>query len=631
MAVAIFDLGRYGAGMKTKICALLLTVLLCPTSRAQDRAAGDVGRYVWDLTPLYANDEAWEAERRAITAKIAEIGRLRGTVGRDAKSLADALDEVYDLRSRAAKMATYGILLDETDIRSAIVRTRYDVGTAIEIEVEPAVEFVEEEVRAIGAERLAAWLREEPRLERHRRRINRILFEAPHSLGREAQAIVESMARWPRIAADAFSTLHESPLGWPTIKSAAGEDVVVDLAAFSRLRRSADRGEREGAARAFLNRLGEVESVFGLMLTRRIEADLTIARHRKFDDGIEAIWYLRDGMPRGSHRVMIDVARRNLPTLRRYVDLRRRALGLDRFAYGDFFVTPPGIARSFTIDEAMEIAVAASAPLGAEYQARLRARLKERWMHLPPLPEKRDTFAVFPPVGGIAPYFILTYQPTFRLSRTFAGGATIMMTFADLPRDRMPDTRDDPPAYGNGVIYVGNMLHDDYLARSAKDRRERIAYLVHQLDLIWQQYFRWVLVSELDAAVQAMIANGATPTGSQVSKMYLDLLRQYYGDAVDVDDSFAREWMTFSVPFLSYEHQFWPPAMAGACAIFERLQKGDATARRFDQVQGRGELDLSYHLFKQIGVDMATPAPYEAVIRRMERLESELARELGGI
>jgi oligoendopeptidase F len=595
----------------------------------QTAETGDVGRYVWDLSPLYANDAAWEAERRAIAEKIGTIGRLRGTVGRDSKSLADALDEVYDLRARAAKMAVYGMLLDETDIRSAIVRTRYDVGTAIEIEVEPAVEFVEEEIRAIDRERLARWLREEPRLERHRRRITRIQFEAPYSLDREAQAVVESMARWPRIAADAFSTLHESPLGWPTMKDAAGEDVVVDLGAFSRLRRSADRDERERATRAFLNRLRELESVFGLMLTRRIEADLTIARHRKFDDGIEALWLLRDGMPPGSHRIMIDVARRNLPTLRRYVDLRRRALGLERFSYADFFATPQGIRRTFTIDDAREIAVSASAPLGAEYQARLRARLKERWFHLPPLPEKRDTFAVFPPVGGIAPYFMMTYQPTFRQSRVFTGGATIMMTFADIPRDRMPDTRDDPPIYGNGLIYVGNMLHDDYLTKSATDRKERVAYLVHQLDLIWQQYFRWVLVAELDVAVQSMIANGATPTGAQVTKMYLDLLRQYYGSAVDIDEAFGGEWMTFSVPFLSYEHQFWPPAMAAACTIFERLQRGDATARKFDQVQGRGDLDLSYQLLKQIDVDMATPAPYEAVIRRMERLEADLARELG--
>ena len=89
-------------------------------------------------------------------------------------------------------------------------------------------------------------------------------------------------------------------------------------------------------------------------------------------------------------------------------------------------------------------------------------------------------------------------------------------------------------------------------------------------------------------------------------------------------DFYGAEWMTFPVPFLSYEHLFWPPAMAAACTVVERLKAGDARARRVAQLFGRGDLDLSYQMLREIGVDMASPEPYEAVVRRMDALNREL-------
>ena len=115
--------------------------------------------------------------------------------------------------------------------------------------------------------------------------------------------------------------------------------------------------------------------------------------------------------------------------------------------------------------------------------------------------------------------------------------------------------------------------------------------------------------------------------------MYLDLLRQYYGpaDRLAIGENCSAEWMVESVPFVSYEHQFWPPAMAAACLLVEKLQDGDPVARKaMDEALGRGDLDLSYQLLKPVGIDLATAEPYQAAIRRMNFLLDELATLLDG-
>ncbi len=116
--------------------------------------AADVDHYVWDLSSLYPDRAAWEMERTMIKSKLKVIGKLRGTLGRSPKSLADGLDQVSDLRARAAKMAVYGVLVTSVDTRSETAQMQYDVGTALESQVESAIAFIRDEIAAIGPDRL---------------------------------------------------------------------------------------------------------------------------------------------------------------------------------------------------------------------------------------------------------------------------------------------------------------------------------------------------------------------------------------------------------------------------------------------------------------------------------------------
>ena len=118
---------------------------------------------------------------------------------------------------------------------------------------------------------------------------------------------------------------------------------------------------------------------------------------------------------------MIDIARKNVGTLRRHVDLRRRVLGLEHISYGDLRATVP-LNRQFTVQNAIENSLGALAPMGKDYQRRIRDRLGQHLMHLPPQPQKRFTFGVFPPVGGANPYILMSFRGNHRSSRGLAGG-----------------------------------------------------------------------------------------------------------------------------------------------------------------------------------------------------------------
>ena len=582
----------------------------------------EVDRYVWDLSTLYRDRAAWDTERDYVLRRIATIAKS-GTGRQSAKALADELDAVSDLRMRGGKMAIYGELVSAVD-SSETANMQYDVGASLRTQVESAIAFLPQDILAIGQSRVMVWLQSEPRLARHRVRILRTFLEAPHTLSTDQEATVASMTRWPQESSQLWRALNHADLGWPKLRNADGKEVAVTLNAVLTEFSGADQVK---AFETLLHKMQSLEGVYGALYTRRIEANLTIARQRKFKDGMDAIWYLHDGMPEGSHHTMIEVARANIPLLQRYMKARNRSIGVHRISYANLGLDPPKINRRFPVADAMKIAVEASEPFGPAYQERLRQLLRHKWMHLPPWPEKAQSFGIYPPVGGIAPYFVMSYRQDYRSSKNFVGGVTLMMSDADIPRDRAPENWDDAGIYANGVIYVGDMLHDDYVADHAADRQEKIAFLVNALDFALAQYFQYVVWAELDEKVQRLIIEGKTPTGAEISQIYLDLLRQYYGrdQPQAVDEVYATEWTTNAILFASYEYQFWPPGLAMAAQVVERLQVGDDTGRKaVDELLGRSDYDRTYPMLKEVGIDMTGPEPYQALIRRVKRQLDEL-------
>jgi len=57
-------------------------------AKAASGAAAADPRYVWDLSTIFRDDAAWEAERQALLAEARKLAALREGFGRDAARLA---------------------------------------------------------------------------------------------------------------------------------------------------------------------------------------------------------------------------------------------------------------------------------------------------------------------------------------------------------------------------------------------------------------------------------------------------------------------------------------------------------------------------------------------------------------
>ena len=152
----------------------------------------------------------------------------------------------------------------------------------------------------------------------------------------------------------------------------------VDQAGFTAdLRALPNRADREKVMSAFFNGLGIVQphvrhdderrSAEGAVLSRRRGS--IHRRSRRLLDG--------PNIPTSVYTRLIDGVNKNLPAFHRYLKLRKRMMGLDQLHYYDLYAPLVGsVNLKYTPEEAQKHVLAAVAPLGAEYQATISARVR---------------------------------------------------------------------------------------------------------------------------------------------------------------------------------------------------------------------------------------------------------------
>ncbi len=338
---------------------------------------------------------------------------------------------------------------------------------------------------------------------------------------------------------------------------------------------------------------------------------------------------LNDRIPGTAWRSMILASRNNRRTLLRIGGVLRRVHKLERFGFGDFYARYSATPLRIPIGDARAMIVDALAPLGAAYQRDLRMRMAQPWGHFAPMPGKSNTYGVYWQVGGGHPYTILTYNDDLTSAQLLAHSAVPMMWYADIPDAVSPERREEDPAVqGNAMWYAGRMLFDDELLRRTSDPEQQTALLLDQLFLLWRNFALLAVTAELE---QRIVESPGPLTGSQISAAYLQLIRSYFenrAEGVTIDDAYAAHWITNDQMFYSHTQVVFPVALAAGAYWAEKIKARDARAiaglRETMTAQGS---QYSHDLLLDAGIDVTSPALYDAMFRRIDHLLDRLDRQ----
>lgn len=610
---------------------LALTMIPClnaePAAPAATPAAKPDPAFRWDLSLLYADEAAFQAAKAKLIADLPKLKGFEGRLGESPATLLAAMNLITDLQTQIIRLSSYSGQAADENTRNAPALERNQEMDMLGTQMAQAASFVNPELLAVGEPKLRGFLDAEPGLAVYRFPILDTLRNAPHTLGAEAESVLSATGLIADTASSLYGILANADLPWPTIKLADGTEARLDQAGYTRWRAVNNRADRQAVFTAFWGKMKEYERTFGVALFSQVKTDWFNASVRKYPSSLAAAL---DGgnVPEAVYRTLLVETNANLPTLHRYFKLRGRMLGLSDLRYWDIYPPMVKLEKAFPYEQARQLTIAAAQPLGADYVADLTRSFAGRYTDVYPQPGKRSGAYMSGSVHDAHPYVLLNYNDDYESVSTTAHewGHGLHSVLANR-------TQPAPLAqYSIFTAEIASTLNEalllEHMLKIAKDDDERLFYLGSALEQLRGTFFRQAMFAEFELRIHEEVEKGSALSGEEFTRLYADILKRYHGDAegvLKIDDLVTVEWAYIPHFYRDFYVYQYATSIAASQAFAERILAGEPGA--VDTYLGllkAGGSDYPYELVKKAGVDLATPAPYRALVTRMNRIMDEI-------
>lgn len=581
-------------------------------------------RYRWDTTRLFENDEAFS---RALS---------------EAKDLEEEY-EIWEPTAMSSGAGLFGYLRFDDDATLELERLfnyvsrRADEDTrvgkyqdlkaqlrALIARVGAASAWFAPELLALSDETLDGWYADTPGLSLYRRAIDRLRALKDHVLTPSEEALLAQASEMAAQPEAIFSMLNDADMSFEDAVDSKGHSHAVTHGSYFPLMQSGDRSLRESAYHSIYGAYGRIKNTSAALLGSQTKQLQFFARARRYADTLEAALAPTE-VPVSVYQGLIDAVHKNVSALHRYMELRRRVLGLDALRYWDLYVPlTKEDDRRYSFDEACDLMLRALAPLGEDYLGVVRRAIDERWYDVYETPGKAS--GAYSSGGrGLTPLILLNYQGT--LDDIFT---LVHETGHSLHTHLASEAQ--PGRYAQYEMFVAEVASTTneclllrYLLDNAQDTAERAHLLNHLCEQFRGTLFRQTLFAEFERDVNEASARGEGMGADALSERYAQLNELYYGSAVTLDDEIAHEWERIPHFYYNYYVYVYATSFAAAVALSKRILTGDATARdRYLAFLSGGSSKPPIELLAGAGVDMASGAVVDEALGTFSQTVDEL-------
>ncbi len=586
-------------------------------------------KYKWNLKDLYPSVEVFKQKRDSFEKRIGLLKQFQGKLGKSPELLKKCLDTYFDLHKELDRLMTYVSLRADEDLSNSENQKLKNETFNVARKFSEESSFIEPEIISIGEEKINSFVREYQGLKLYKLYLSRILKEKKHILSRVEEALLARTSLMSDTPYQTYSIFSYTDMPFPTVKI-DGKEVYLNQAAYTKWRANPDIKVRNLVFPKFFGTYRKFENTFGTLLYSEVKKDYFYATSRKYSSCLEAALYPNE-VPVKVYTNLIKQINANLPSLYRYLRLRKKMLGLKDLTYADLY-TPlvKSVDVNYSYEEAQKIIENALKPLGQEYEKYLHRAFVERWIDVYPNRGKRGGAYSSGNAYDVHPYILLNYNNDYESLSTLAHelGHSMHSMFSNTYQ---------PYVYSDYTIFVAevastfneNMLNH-YLLTHTKDRKMKLFLLGHLLENIRQTIFRQAMFAEFELEIHKRVENGEALTGKELSDIYLKLVRKYYGHdkgICRVDDLYGIEWAYIPHFYYNFYVYQYATSLIASTHLAQKVIHGDK--RDVEQYLGfikSGCSDTPINILRKAGADLETDVPFKTTMRVFNQTMDEIEK-----
>jgi oligoendopeptidase F len=590
--------------------------------------------FTWNLDDIFKSWEDWDAARALLESRIDEYAALKGTLAQGGHRLLSAFQLNDDLGKLAYTVYFYPSLRYDEDQRDNTVNAKRQQVQALMARWQEATAWFNPELLQIPIETVRQWINANPKLLTYRFSIEEVFRLQEHVLDEKGEFLLSLSSRLSSAPHDSYSALSTADAKFPEVELSTGEKVVVSYGQYRAIL-ATNRNQADRRA-AFLGHYGTYAAslnTYASLYHAVLQRDWFYARARGYKTTLEAALH-GNAIPSSVVENLIATSRAGSAPLQRYHRLRKKVLKLEKYFPYDQSIPLVEWDRRYDYKTMLDPMVHATAPLGADYQTRMRQGFDGRWIDVYENLGKRSG-AYSAPVYGVHPYMLLNWSETlddvFTLAHEMGHSMHTMLSHEA-----------QPFVYSDYTIFIAevpstlneHLLLEHMLAKTT-DRSERIVLLQHAIDNITSTFYTQVMFADFELQAHRKVEQDEPITAEVLNALYGDTFRAYHGDAVDQEALTPATWARiphfFNSPYYVYQYA---TCFASAAQLAKTLTAGDEASRevarkRYLDLLRAGGSDHPMTLLKNAGIDLSKPETVQATVDHLESLVTRLEAEVG--
>ena len=581
-------------------------------------------KYKWNIEAMIPDESVISGELESIKKEAEAYGEdFAGRLTESADTLLAAFQKRDDIWRRLEKIYVYARMRRDENNAETKYQAMADQCNSVIAAVSASMAFFTPELLSASEETILAYIDAAPGLEIYRFAICDTMRQKAHILTQAEENILAQMSEITGATNDIFTMLNNADIKFGTIIDEDGDETEVTHGNFIKFMESHDRDVRKNAYNAVYDAYKELINTIASAYNYNTKTDVVSARIRKYESA-RAAALSGDNIPAEVYDNLVAEVHKNLPAMHRYVELRKKLLGVDKLYMYDMYVPLIKLPEtSVSFEEGLDIMRDALQPLGEEYLTKMNKGIEEGWIDVYENKGKTSGAYSFGCYDSY-PYILLNYTDT--LKDVF----TIIHEMGHSMHSRY--TRDEQPyIYGSHSIFtaevastVNESLLMQHLLRT-EDEKEMRKYLLNMhLEEFRTTLFRQTMFAEFEDITHKAIESGETLTAEWMCQQYEDLNAQYYGSAVEKDDVIRYEWARIPHFYNAFYVYKYATGYSAATAISKKiLTEGKSAAQDYIRFLKTGESDHPIELLKIAGVDMSSPLPVQQAMETFNQLLDE--------
>lgn len=578
----------------------------------------------WDLTNLYKTLQDWENDYERLEKMINKMGEFEGKLG-DFSEFVTYYKLQKELAVLVLKVYQYAALTSDLNKKNIENSARVQKTAFLLSQLSQITAFESPELLSLGKEKVEGFIARDEALKEYSFSLNKLFRNQEHVLDTKSESLLANFNQLTGQASEVYTALAVADKVDKEVTLSSGETITITSGNYRSYLADLESAEdRKTVFEAVYNQYKDHKNAYSQIYNTVLQKDISLMKSRNYSSSLES-YLFANNIPLDVYHNLVDVARSNTAPIKRYYQIRKDYLGLEKHHTYDRFMNLESGNTKFTFEEGLDLFFKSIEKYSKEFQDKAHSALENGYIDVYEQDGKQTGAYSWGAINE-HPYILLNFDDTLNSVFTLAHEAGHSM-------HNLFSMENQPVATQNYTIFVAEIastfnehnLLDYFIENSKGTTEDKIQLIQQSIDDIMGTFYRQTLFAAYELKAHEIAEQGVPITYESLSDIMIDLYKEFYD--IDITEENGKEYVWASIPHLFYTPFYvyqYATSFAASLKIYEMVKEDPKNIDKHIGLLKSGGNDYPVSQVLKAGVDLTTKEPFMAVVNRLNSLLDEL-------